>query len=60
MWNREAGDLMCLQCRVGLGTQDRFAVTSLFSGRWKKTKKTQQWNKEADVALGRLWGQRAG
>lgn len=31
-----AGELMWLQCRVCLGTQDRFSVTSLFSGRWKK------------------------
>lgn len=30
-----AGELMWLQCRVCLGTQDRFSVT-LFSGRWKK------------------------
>jgi len=31
-----AGELMWLQCRVCLGTQDRFSVTSLLSGRWKK------------------------
>lgn len=30
------GELMWLQCRVCLGTQDRFSVTSLFSGHWKK------------------------
>lgn len=51
-----AGELMWLQCRVCLGTQDRFSVTSLFSGRWKKDQENQIVKQESGCGFRKALG----